>query len=481
MKSPIFSRRSFLGLLLLIPVLARCKKDDLGPGGSKSRSKNSTPPIITDDYLAQYGVTECGANLVALDPTFNQSINGYTDLFSYNPGDTVNVYLSGPANENESISLMNTGGETVASVSTPITTQKIKSNKPWVDGFMYDKTFSFQIPANFKSGVYTWMGQIPFICKAPLQATDLTIVYPSNTMNAYNHAGSKSIYAPDDDNRSFVLSFLRSRVMNYPEFYKWIDDQSYSVKYIADSDLDDYSEIDNSKIVVIVGHSEYWTRQARLNIDKFIASGRNVLVLSGNNMWCQIRYDKKQNLMICYKNAGIDKDPLGDTIYGTRSWSDPKLKYSIVDTLGADFTMGGYGDTLPNPCYGYKIVGEKSPLFAGSKLKNGDILKVATREYDGVPLVKRLAPGSTETPIIDHAKLNCYQVELLGYDFAQSTIQEDGHGMGTFIVYKRTESSGTVVNVASMDWAYYLGYEKHQTITKNMIELSLKGDSLFTT
>ena len=478
MKPSKFSRRRFLGGLLLLPILASCRKErGVNPYNAKTSKWAPDPSVVTDDYLSQFGKTEMGNKLVPTDASFNKTVNGYTDQFSYSPGDTVNVYLSGPPGSAVAIPLLDSGRKTVTSVTAAITTQTIKSNKPWVDGFGYDKTFSFQIPTNFKSGLYTWLGQIPFVCKSPNNTTDLVVVYPSNTMNAYNFSGGKSIYAPDDDNRSTVLSFLRSRMVDYVEFYKWIDKQPYSVSHIADSDLDSYSSIANAKVLVVIGHSEYWTRKARMNVDTFINSGRNVLMLSGNNMWWQIRYNKNKNMMICYKDSGVD--PLGGTIYDTTSWSYPVLQYPVISSLGADFTAGGYGNTLSNRWGGYKILKDSSPIFKGAGLKNGDILDLDTREYDSVPVMKMLSPGSTDAPSIDHSKLDFEQIEILGYDFAQNTLRPDGQGLGTFIVCKKNATAGTIVNVASMDWAYYLVYERYKVMTKNMIDLSLAGKSLF--
>ncbi len=53
-------------------------------------------------------------------------------------------------------------------------------------------------------------------------------------------------------------------------------------------DLEDYSEIAGAKVVVIIGHSEYWTRRARENFDRYVLEGGNALVLSGNTMWWQV-------------------------------------------------------------------------------------------------------------------------------------------------------------------------------------------------
>jgi hypothetical protein len=492
MPSSFMKRRSFLSSLLLAFVLVRCKKEVLAPdtstGSNPPKGVSTTPPVVTpppdvvtDDYLAQYTVTEIGTQIDTF-PTIANTLSGYTDKISYNPGDTMSLYLSGPPQANEKIKFYDANANVVLSLNTDVVQQTAGNEKPWVDGFAYNKTTSIKLPDNLKSGVYAVMGKIPFVYKSNSAFADITVIHPSNTLNAYNSFGGKGLYSPDLNNRSTVVSSLRYMYFGddlSASFYQWMDKQSYDVKYIADEDVEDYSQIENSRIVIIAGHSEYWTRQARVNIDKFIASGKNVLVLSGNTMFWQVRYDKSKQLMICYK--GDLSDPLRNTIYSTTNWHLPVLKYPVTDTLGTDFMGGGFGTTLPNRWNGYKIVKEDSPLLHGTGLKNGDILKLPTFEYDGAPVVKMILPGSSEIPVIDTKKLNCHKTELLGYDFAINGKQP---GLGTFVLYQRTAESGVVVNTASMNWCSQVGMggadkTRLEIITKNMIDLSLNNSNLF--
>ena len=484
MQPKPIKRRHFLGYVLFLFALYRCKKDSLlkKPGSTVGVP---LPPVVSDDFMGQYTITEVGSNLQP-EPDYMSTINGYTDKASYLPGENLTLYLSGPASDNASIPVWDMNNKTVLSVIAPLTTQTIKSDKPWVDGFMYDKTLEIKLPSDMKSGIYTWPGKVPFVCKGTGSSYDITVVYPSNTLNAYNFAGGKSLYAPDYHNRATVASYLRSNILYYQVFYLWLGKQNYTVNYIADCDVDDYSNIENSKVVILTGHSEYWTRKARLNIDKFVDSGRNLLMLSGNNMWWQVRYNQSKNLMICYKNntGGYDddnsSDPLVNTIYSTVNWGSPSVNYSIVKSTGSDFRYGGYGQMLTDRWNGYKILQENSPILKGTGLKNGDILHIPSTEYDGSPVMKFYPPGSTEIPVIDNSIANFHKVELLGYDYARDTSQAYGLGYGTFIVNKKSPTSGTIVNAASMDWCYYIIDSEIQIVTKNMIDLSLNNESLFT-
>ncbi len=490
MQPTPIKRRSFLGYLLLLIALYRCRKDAI----VTTKQTVTPPPVqtgVTDAYLGQYGATEVGSNLQP-DPTYMAGFNGYTARQSYLPGNTVDLYLSDPTGKTTSITLKDARKNIILTLPAAIKAQKINSTKPWVEGFKYDKTISFELPVNLKSGVYTINDVIPVIVRGNNDvAYDLTVVYNSNTLNAYNFAGGKSLYAPDFDNRSTVVSFNRSTILVNAPFFYWLAGLGYNINYVADFDMDDYSQIKNSTAVLFSGHSEYWTRQARQNVDTFINAGKNIIMLSGNSMWWQVRYNKAQNLMICYKSLSGNSyenytlDPLQSTIYSTINWGGNDTKYTILPTLGTDYRHGGYGQVLANRWNGFKIVNANSPLIKGSGLNNGDILSMPSTEYDGAPVVNLFAPGSTEIPVIDNTVMNFYKVELIGYDFAQNLTRKDQLGFGTFMICKRTSTSGTIINAASMDWCINFGQTNDKTalkaITKNMIDLSISGGNLFTT
>jgi hypothetical protein len=315
----------------------------------------------------------------------------------------------------------------------------------------------------------------------------------SNTFNAYCDYGGKSLYRPGDPNteaadyRSTVLSFSRYNPLppdssgNFSEsFVRWMATQPYNCRYIADIDMEDYSEIESSKLLIVAGKSEYWSRQARLNFDKFVESGKNALVLSGNTMYWQVRYNLKKNLMICYKGNNVD--PLGNTLYSTCLWDTPGLNYPVANSIGANFNGGGYPMKVANPLNGFKIAKDSSPLLKGTGLKNGDLLNLPTIETDGAPLKKMLLPGSTEIPQIDNSKLNFHKIDLIAYTFSLNPNNDPG--IGTFVVFQKTSSSGTVVNVASTNWCSSTGIggvdgPKIETMTKNMIDGSLNNSNLF--
>jgi hypothetical protein len=463
----------FIYFSLALFILASCKKTN----NLKTINPAPSDTTINNVDLGIYTITEAGS---AVSPIVEYKyLTGYTDKFSYSPGDSITYYLTSSTPGQKTIAIKDANNKTAFTISAMINTQQIKNKKPWVDGFGYDKTLSATIPQNLKSGVYFIDGRIPFVCKNINKSTDITIVYPSNTTNAYNNEGGKCLYSPTHNDRSTVVSFLRTRINADPfsvGFLKWFINTTYNVNvnYVCDKDLDNFDEIQNSKVVILIGHSEYWTRKARENIDHFVDLGKNVLVISGNTMWWQVRYNEKKNLMICYKSSALD--PLGNTPYSTDLWSTPSLNYSSLKSVGASFTYGGFGNKAPS-LMAYKIVDAQSPLLKGTQLNNGDFLAMPTYEYDGSPITNKVLPGSTDTPVLNNQLLNFYKLDLIGYDFAST-------GFGMFIVFQKTKNSGIVVNGGSEDWCANNGIEgkeriKIQTITKNMIEMSLNGGDFF--
>ncbi|MBL4675777.1 MAG: hypothetical protein JKY70_06175, partial [Mucilaginibacter sp.] len=375
MKPNTLGRRRFIASTLTLVAYSSCKKVDINPVDvptSQTEPANPIPPnqsnnSVEDDYLGQFLETEYGPDLMPND--FSKKIIGYSDKFSYKPGEKVTLYLSGAKNSNQKINLTDQLGNVVFSFSTAIDVQTINPDKPWVNGFAFNKTATVTLPGNLKSGIYYWTDNIPLVCTGTDSAPEIVVVYPTNTIIAYCLSGGKNVYKPQDavkTSRACVVSTQRYTPPDAIDsqtnsFFQWMMQQNYRVKYISDMDMENYAEIQNAKTLMIVGHSEYWTRKGRQNFDKFVASGRNAFVLSGNTMYFQVRHNLKKNTMICYKSDS--HDPLRQTPYSTVLWNTPFLGYPTTSSIGADFDSGGYADRLSNRLDGFKVASENSPLL----------------------------------------------------------------------------------------------------------------------
>jgi hypothetical protein len=406
----------------------------------------------------------------------NEIVDGYVDKQSYLPGEVANVYINAKQTIHSMyIPVYSINGILVESFPADIEAQTIQHNEPWQDGYGYELPVSFTVSIQ-KPGVYLIGNKIPFIVKSPVPA-EITIVYPSNTDNAYCLSGGRNLYTKP---KADIVSFNRPMTMqdHSTGFLRWFDKLNISgTNFISDRDMDNYDEIQNSKLLVIIGHSEYWTRKARENFDKFVDSGRNILILSGNTMWWQVRYSEGMDQMICYKSDTLD--PVTDPLLKTVNWAKPELQYPSILSIGCDWPHGGYGLKFPVPWKGYKILKPNSPIFDGISLKIGDMLSIPTGEFDGTYLTFK----HNLFPAVDDSLLQFFQVELIGYGPA---VQSTGaKTYGSFMAFQKTATSGIIINTASNDWCNATTFEgkdgaKIKKITLNMIFTLLNNSYVFT-
>src|SRR5882757_306024 len=319
--------------------------------------------------------------------------DGYTDKQSYRPGDSVTLFVNADNPQTTVLNLYNFANVVVHTVPAQLFPQTPVGSTPWETGFGYQESVIFTLPS-LPSGVYLVEGAIPLIVKTagypptPSQQPEVVILYPTNTIAAYNPSGGRSMYSQPVP--APIVSFHRpmggegSTFAFFDVFLEWLTDDPlpYSTGYIADLDLEDYSTFDGVKVLVVIGHSEYWTRQARENFDQFVLSGGNVLLLTGNTMWWQVRYSDDLHQMICYKEV---PDPIANPMLKTINWTNRSLKYPTVLSVGADFTRGGFGVGYPHSG-GFRVLSPDSPVFRGIFIRKGDVITIPTVEYDGAPL-----------------------------------------------------------------------------------------------
>jgi hypothetical protein len=252
------------------------------------------------------------------------------------------------------------------------------------------------------------------------------------------------------------------------EFYQWLATTDFNYRVIADVDLDNQIEFLDSDILILAGHSEYWTYQARQNFDAVVNSGKHAIVLSGNTMWWQARYEDDK--LVCYKNKTLD--PVTDVKLKTYSWIDP-----IVNSIGADFDKGGYGQRTDKGWDGYKITAAHSPLLENTNLEEGNIVSLPTLEYDGVPIKGFDSKGF---PIVNNDLLGFNKIELVGFDLG---FRNNAQTVGTFFLFQKTTNSGIIINAGSTNWCSDKGMGATdgliKKITSNMIDKLRYGQPVF--
>src|SRR5262249_47290445 len=136
-----------------------------------------------------------------------------------------------------------------------------------------------------------------------------TIIYNVQvaTNQAYNPAGGHSLYpniatpvlSKPPEPPGGKVSLRRpgggpSEVFD-TSLIAWLETRGYGplVEYCTDLDLhqDKTGTLLNSyKLLLVVGHSEYWSWEMRRNVERFICNGGNVAFLSSNTCWWRIHF-----------------------------------------------------------------------------------------------------------------------------------------------------------------------------------------------
>lgn len=335
--------------------------------------------------------------------------------------------------------------------------------------------------------MYFVANKIPFIVKnTSIKKGDFLVVHPSYNDLAYNNNGGYSFYYPSHSTRTRVVSFERPWIFGKNgdprPFYKWLNTHGYNADYICDDEMQDYPNIEQYKLLIIAGHSEYWTRNARLNFDKFVDVGKNALILSGNTMYWQTRFDPNKKQLTCYKYDASYNDPIKDPLLKTTRWEDKIVKYDQRNSIGLNFfSYGGYTTMRANDTTGFegfKIVKPNFAIFKGMSLHLNDVIKHNSIEYDGSKVKISNNPVVGLVPEYDNTQTQFYKVDILGWDFAipDYGVKKKRYHAGLFLILKRKQTSGIIVNMGSSNWCNeILEKPQLQQITANSIDFLLKN------
>lgn len=263
--------------------------------------------------------------------------SGYSDRLAALPGQSVQLYFSMHPDSGSLLVLTNFAGDTLDSTFVDPVQQRIRFWRPWKYGYGYRNVKRYKIPKNLPGDIYFLERETPLIVRSTAKDTlDILVVVPTNTFEAMNKKGGRSLYAAARQGRKAAntVSFLRP--FDQPYFRQlaalnaWLKaNPQYKVGYISDKEMDSYYAIRNAKLLIIAGESSHWTRDARSNYDRFLKKGGSVIVLSsGDFMKYQVRYRQKGKQLVCFKNSRrdlLEPDPLSRT----GQWSDPRLKYPL--------------------------------------------------------------------------------------------------------------------------------------------------------
>ncbi len=444
------------------------------------------------------------------------TIEGYTDLLSYREGESVSLHVSTSA-PTYSIEITRLGAEPkvvftkadIPGVSYPIpedasatgcrwpVSMKIAVPPEWTSGY-----YNVRLSASDNGGKFVGRGRRTaesdafFLVRSSAPGTKARILLQlsTNTYNAYTNWGGSSLYAYNGRAglQGHRVSFDRPLESQFRQwelpFVVWAERQGYALDYCANSDMELHPEILSPyKLVLSVGHDEYWSAPMRDALEGYIGRGGNVAFFSGNTCCWQVRSEDRARALTCWKQQ-FNGDPLfpkGDFPTLSTLWSHHLVKRPENSLTGVGFLHGGY-----HLSHGQYMDGKGSftlhrPehwIFEGTNLASsaefGGKHTVVGYECDGCEFTLkdgRPEPtGRDGTPanftILATCPTRWHPDDALWYDaFPKDEKVAPAQGHAVFGTYTR---GGTVVTTGTTDWAHGLrgGDEAVERITRNILD-----------
>lgn len=174
-------------------------------------------------------------------------------------------------------------------------------------------------------------------------------------------------------------------------FVEWAEAAGYRFDYLVSSDLEDPDALAGQRLLVDVGHDEYWSAPQRATVEAHVAGGGNLVSLSGNTCFWQVRLEPgpagaqgepadPQATMVCHKYSAPETDPevaAGRPWNMTGLWCDPLVGRPEWSLLGAGSAWGLYhrfGQAVARGTGAFTVYRPDHWLLTGTGLGYGDLL-----------------------------------------------------------------------------------------------------------
>ncbi|HET6572627.1 MAG TPA: N,N-dimethylformamidase beta subunit family domain-containing protein [Fimbriiglobus sp.] len=444
-----------------------------------------TDPLVIDRRTAILLGTGLAAGLAhGADPKAPAPPEGYADQLSYAPGDVVKLHVSSPAAYTVEVARLGAKRDVVwRSDDQPAAPHPTPADAS-SHGCRWPAALSLRVPPDWRTGYYAAKltakagpaTELFFVVrpKEPGREAKILIQLTTNTTNAYTNWGGYSLYAYNGRHKvqGRRVSFDRPLHSQFARwelpFVRWAEANGYALDYCVNSDLEFRPELlRHYKLVLSVGHDEYWSSPMRDHLEAFIGNGGHVAFFSGNTCCWQVRSEEHGRALACWKQSFGD-DPYyrtGPHKLLTTLWSHYLVGRPETALTGVGFPWGGYrkshGQFMDDPAE-YTVHRPKHWLFAGTGVTAGDKFggkdTVVGYECDGCELVWK---GGLPRPT--HADGTPEGFEVLATcparwhpDDCEWYEKWEKGRTGNAVIGTYTRG-GTVVTVGSTDWSHGLG------------------------
>ena len=303
-------------------------------------------PIIDENALP-------GTPQAVWDAGDNAPIEGFAQEFSVNKGQTVHFKIDVESQvtlQSYTVKIYRLGwyqgngarfitdlGNSLSGNLQPAYNYQTATGK--VDCNNWAISCQWTVPATAVSGVYIARLDCPAlgsIAKSVIlfvvrdDAANAPVLFKTSdaTWQAYNLYGNNSFYGAATPVPGFThatkVSYqrplhLRGDKTNffnaeYP-MIRWMERNGYNVSYTTDMDMArDASVITpaNHKVLLSVGHDEYWSLEQRNKFETARANGVNIAFFSGNEVYWKTRWEDNYQTLVCYKEGTQGENVCGN-------------------------------------------------------------------------------------------------------------------------------------------------------------------------
>ncbi|MBI2833245.1 MAG: DUF4082 domain-containing protein, partial [Acidobacteria bacterium] len=291
------------------------------------------------------------------------SIQGFATDISVNRGQTISfkVKTAAKAYRIDMYRLGYYGGLGARRIATVTPSVSLPQSQPacltdsttgLIDCGNWAVSATWAVPAAAVSGIYVGRlvrtdtggaSHIVFIVRDDAGRSDILFQTADTTWQAYNQYGGNSLYVGSPAGRAYKVSYNRPFATRgtspedwlfnaeYP-MVRWLEANGYDVSYSTGLDTDRRgAELVEHKILLSVGHDEYWSGGQRANVEAAREAGVHLAFFSGNEIFWKTRWENSiagpttaHRTLVAYKEthagAKIDPDP-----QWTGTWRDPRF------------------------------------------------------------------------------------------------------------------------------------------------------------
>jgi sugar lactone lactonase YvrE len=352
-------------------------------------------PMLVWNENQKPGDTGWHADFSAGDQAFGLYVRPQS-LFA---GDTLDVRVSASAHADAKWQIYRlghyggAGGRKLAEGTTTIDPQPDPTLDP-TTGLVecrWARTFAPQIGADWPSGVYLARVELadgtarfaPFIVR-DRRGVDVLAVVPTNTDQAYNPWGGESLYYDSRYNltagHGYVVSFDRPFDPSGQGGYflysamptvEYLEANGYDVAYAADHDVHaDSSLLPRARLVMVLAHDEYWSRQMRDHYEAARAAGVSLAFLGANIGFWQVRFEAgadglADRRMVGYKEAASLDPQAGtpDVTAAFRSTAINRPENGLLGVMSGDWHFADFP---------WRVSNSSHWLYEGLGVHDGD-------------------------------------------------------------------------------------------------------------